>query len=73
MQEIFTLAKSDPNLKVVTQGGLKFLQDTTGQTASPKVMYDIGMKAHGPLEDRAYQTHTYIQKNIRRGNTILET
>jgi len=37
------------------------------------VMHDIGIKVHGPLEDRAYQTHTYIQKNIRRGNTILET
>ena len=31
------------------------------------------MKAHGPQEDRAYQLHPYIQRNVRRGNTILET
>lgn len=31
------------------------------------------MKAHGPQEDRAYLLNQHIQKNVRRGNTIMET
>ena len=75
VHELFGLAKADVNLKVVTQGGLKFLQDNVlkDQSAIPRVMHDIGMKAHGPQEDRAYQSHPYIQRNVRRGNTVLET
>jgi hypothetical protein len=45
----------------------------SGQLANPRVNYDIGMKAHGPQEDKAYQFNPWIQKNVRRGNTMVET
>jgi hypothetical protein len=52
VEDLFAKARSDGNLKVVTQGGqaMKYFQDNlvNGQSATPRAIHDIGMKAHGP-------------------------
>jgi hypothetical protein len=54
---------------------MKYFKDNlvSGQLATPRVIHDIGMKAHGPQEDKAYQFNPWIQKNVQRGNTMVET
>ena len=36
------------------------------------IIKDLGLKARGPIEDELYAINTFLVKNIRRGNTIIE-
>lgn len=36
------------------------------------LIHDIGVKVRGPQEDKVFLHNPAIQKNIRRGNTIIE-
>lgn len=36
------------------------------------LLHDIGINGRGPAEDKIFLKYPSIQKNIRRGNTVLE-